>query len=104
MQIFRAPGRIAVLAAELALQRRDSAGRAKDLHPPIDDREAGGVIAAIFEPVETLEHDGRRCSLAGVAYDTAHNRRPSSISRSASAPDGASAISRMIRSVPDGRT
>src|SRR5206468_1643815 len=92
------------LAAELALEDGDLAGRAKDLEPAIDDGEARRVVAAVLEPLQSLEYDRRRCPRAGVAYDAAHNRRPSAINCSATAPDGASAISRMIGSVPDGRT
>src|SRR5258705_2034324 len=92
------------LAAELAFQHGDLPGCAKDLEPAVDDGQTGGVIAAILETFQTLEYDGRRHPLAGVSYDAAHNRRPSSINRSASARDGASAMSRMIGSVPEGRT
>src|SRR3989442_660049 len=99
-------GALRELGAELPLQHGDLPGRAKDLEFPaaVDDGEAGRVIAAILEALETLEDDRGRWSLPGVPYDAAHNRRPSAISRSASAPVGASAISRMMGSVPEGRT
>src|SRR5258705_5457344 len=79
-------------------------GDRKHLHPAVDDGQPGGVIAAILETFQALEYDGCRRPLAGVSYDPTHNRRPSSINRSASALDGASAMSRMIGSVPEGRT
>ena len=52
------------------------------LHPaqlPGDDEpailgnaEAGGVIAAIFEPLQSFEEDGSRFLPAGIAYNSAH--------------------------------
>src|SRR5213592_4768331 len=44
------------LAAKLALEHGDLAGSAKDFEPAIDDGQTGGVIAAILEALQTLEH------------------------------------------------
>src|SRR5882724_9373712 len=51
-----------------------------------------------------LEQERSRLPRPRVAYDAAHTRRASSTSSWAPAPDGASAINRMIGSVFDGRT
>ena len=92
------------LAADLALERGDPSGCAEYLEPAVDDGQTRRVVPTILETLQPLEHDGSRRPFADVPYDAAHNRRPSSIRRSASALDGASAISRMIGSVPEGRT
>src|SRR5438552_1724483 len=51
-----------VPSTELPFQHGDLSGRAKDLEftVPADHGEAGRVIAAILEALETLENDGRR--------------------------------------------
>src|SRR6266576_2714330 len=92
------------LTAKLALERGDLSGCAEYFEPAVDDGQTCRVVPAILETLQPLEHDRRRCPFADVPYDAAHNRRPSSINRSASARDGASAMSRMIGSVPEGRT
>src|SRR6266581_9090783 len=86
---------------ELALERRDLPGRAEDLEAAVHDREPCRVIAAILKALQAFEHERRRRSLARVAYDAAHDCRPSSIKRCASALVGASAIKRIIGSVPE---
>src|SRR2546430_12102946 len=97
----RADGQI---GTQLAPQRRDFARRPEDFEAAIHDREPCRVIAAILEALQTFE-DERGCRpVPGVAYDAAHECRPSSIKRSAAALVGASAINRIIGSVPDGRT
>src|SRR5207244_3807993 len=75
-------------------------GRAEALEAAVHDREPCRVIAAILKALQAFEHERRRRSLARVAYDAAHDCRPSSIKRCASALVGASAIKRIIGSVP----
>src|SRR6267378_1632520 len=90
---------------QLALQHGDFPRGLEDLDPPVvHHREPRGIVTAVLEPLQPVEHQPRRGAVSCVAYDAAHKRRPSSISLSASDTVGASAISRMIGSVPDGRT
>src|SRR5207237_10298107 len=76
--------------------------------PVLDQREPRGVVPAVLEAPQSLEQERCRLPRPRVAYDAAHMRRASSTSSWAPppplAPDGASAISRMIGSVFDGRT
>src|SRR5206468_844227 len=92
------------IGAELPFEHGDLTRRAEDFQSSVHDGESRRVVAAILESLQALEDDRGRRSLPRIPYDSAHNRRPSAISFSASAPDGASAINRMIGSVPDGRT
>src|SRR6185503_10276691 len=43
----------------------------------VADGDAGGVVAAIFQPIQAFEQDGRRLALADVTDDAAHGRSPS---------------------------
>src|SRR5207244_458114 len=73
----------------------------------VDQREPRGVVPAVLEAPQSLEQERCRLPRPRVAYDAAHMRRASSTSSWAPpppvAPDGASAISRTIGSVFDGR-
>ena len=91
--------------AQLLLERADLARGLVHLDPAVrHDRDARRVVAAVLEPLQPLEQQRGRVAGPGVAYDAAHERRPSSTSCCASAPVGASAMSRMMGSVFDGRT
>ena len=93
------------LRAQLLLEHGDLPRRLEHLDAPVaHDGEPGRIVPAVLEPFQSLEHEGGRRPRAGVAYDPAHSLRPSSISPAATAPVGASAISRMMGSVFDGRT
>src|SRR5207247_4338521 len=91
--------------AELLLEHADLPGRLVDLDAPVvDQRQARRVVAAVLEPPQPLEQQRGRLPGPRVAYDAAHRRRPSSTSCRAATLVGASAISRTIGSVLDGRT
>ena len=49
----------------------------------VEEREAGGVVAAVLESPETFEEDRTRGSFSGVADDSAHGRRSSPAPRAA---------------------
>src|SRR3989475_9553590 len=63
-----------------ALDQRIDLGRA--LHDGgltirlVEDRNPGGIVAAVLEPLEALHDDGRRRALAQVANNPAHTPRP----------------------------
>src|SRR5436190_823896 len=42
----------------------------------VADRDAGRVVAAILQPMQAFEQDGRRLTLADVADDAAHEASP----------------------------
>src|SRR5205823_15083868 len=59
--------------AELLSQPADLAGRLVHLDPAVgDERDPRRVVAAILEPLQTLEQQGRRLPGTGVPYDAAH--------------------------------
>src|SRR2546427_1663342 len=63
----------------------------RSLDPAVrHDRDARRVVAAVLEPLQPLEQQRGRVAGPGVAYDAAHERRPSSTSCCASAPVGRS--------------
>ena len=85
----------------------------------VHDRDAGRVVAAVLEPLQPLEQQGCRESRSHVSDDSTHEAiaiercqatsassgtRQRAISSLASASVGASAMTRTIGSVPDGRT
>src|SRR5207253_10791022 len=91
--------------AELLFEHADLPRRLVHLDAPVvDQRQARRVVAAVLESLQPFEQQRGRLPGPGIAYDAAHSRRPSSTSSRASAPLGASAISRMIGSVFEGRT
>ena len=57
LEVRRAPGRIK------ALELRDAARRAQPVQPPVDDGDAGRVVAAVLQALQALEehrHDVAR--------------------------------------------
>jgi hypothetical protein len=40
---------------------------------PVQDRDPGAVVAAIFQPPQPLDDDGGRGPFADITNDTAHN-------------------------------
>src|SRR5205807_3370654 len=59
--------------AELFFEHADLAGRLVHLDPAVgDERDPRRVVAAILEPLQTLEQQGRRLPGTGVPYDAAH--------------------------------
>ncbi len=101
------------VAGDLLLEIGELAGRLVHLEArAVDDRDAGGVVPAVFHPPQSVEEQRRRLPWSDVPDNSAHSPTPSvqlnsarqaSISVSASAAVGASAMNRMIGSVPDGR-
>ena len=129
----RRPARVgdAERAARPAATRRSS--RAREIFPaalrtssplPFMQRDAGRIVAAILQPLEPLDQQRRALPRSDVSDDSAHSYRAHLVKRSpvsatssatsrerahrarrASVPSvGASAITRTIGSVPDGRT
>ena len=109
-----AEGTARQIAVELLLERGQLAGGLVDLEAvAVDDRDAGGVVAAVLEAPEPVDEQVRRWAGTDVSDNAAHSAwilsgstgsRAAATSASASAAVGASAISRTIGSVPDGRT
>ena len=62
----------AVPLREDLLQHADPADGADDVKVAVDDRHARGVIAAVFEPLEALQQDPARGSVADVGDDSTH--------------------------------
>ncbi len=61
-----------LLRHELA-EIRDTAGAFARLDPfAVDDRDAGGIVAAIFQPAQTVQQDGPRFRAPDVANNAAH--------------------------------
>ena len=55
----------------------DPAGRLGDLQPvPVDDGQAGRVVAAVLQAPQTLEQHRHRVPAADVSHDSAHCRAP----------------------------
>ena len=76
-----APGARHVLGHGLT-ERLDLADAAHAVYrAPVAHRDAGGIVAAIFEALEPFEKDGGGPPRAGVAYDSAHGKYPFSIVR-----------------------
>ena len=51
----------------------------------VDQRDAGGVVAAVFQPAQSLDHDVLRLLLPDVSHDSAHE--PESTQRTARSPE-----------------
>ena len=78
----------------------------------VDDGDPGRVVSAVLHATQSIEQERRRLPWPNIPDNTAHNGTPSvqrrsalqaSINDSASAAVGASAMNRMIGSVPEGR-
>src|SRR5207253_10798085 len=92
------------LLAELLLEHAELPWRLVHLDPPVlDQRQAGRIVATVFEMAQPVDQEWGRLPRPGVAYDAAHTRRPSSTSSRAAASDRPSAMSRLIGSVFGGR-
>ncbi len=65
------------LALEQFLQGAHPAGSfPHDELAPVDGRQAGTVVAAIFEPAKPRDQDRRGLMAPGVTHDSAHEQRP----------------------------
>ena len=76
-----------------------------DVTGRVDDRDAGGVVAAVLEPAQAVEQDWRRGTGAGVADDAAHGtslerRRQDRVTRGES---GLAWVSAVASAVPPPR-
>src|SRR5437867_2043964 len=62
--------------AQDGLQRLQASGSTADLQPTVgaEDRDAGGVVAAVLEALESLDDDADRALVTDVADDAAHRR------------------------------
>ena len=76
---MRGPARVrdADVAGERALldelaELRHAPGAAQALQPLVHHREAGGVVAAVFEALQALEEDGHDVTARDGAHDSTH--------------------------------
>ena len=68
--------------------------------PVVDQRDPGGVVAAVLQPPQALDHDVLRLLVTDVPHDSAHGRE--SIERPDRPPTAAPAAATIARMSPHG--